>query len=77
MRSIVVISLGVLNTYGRSAMAHKPPPISIKRCPTLSSTLSKYMDKNAAKIRRAANAARFPSIILAVLHDISKLAGFA
>jgi adenylosuccinate lyase len=58
MRSTVVMSLGVLNTYGSSAMAHKPPPISIK-------------------IGRATNAARLPSIILAVLHDISKSAGFA
>ena len=65
MRSIVVMSLGVLNTYGSSAMAHKPTPISMKRCPTLSSTFSRYIDKNAAKIGRATNAARFPSIILA------------
>jgi hypothetical protein len=75
MRSTVVMSLGVLNTYGSSAMAHKPPPINIKRCPTLSSILSKYMIKNAAKIGRATNAARLPSIILAVLYDISKSAG--
>ena len=65
MRSIVGMSLGVLNRYGSTAMAHKPAPISMKRCPTLLSTFSRYIAKNAAKIRRAANAARFPSIILA------------
>jgi hypothetical protein len=42
----------------------------------LSSILSKYMIKNAARIGRATNAARLPSIILAVLHDVSKSACF-
>jgi len=41
MISTVLMSLGVLNIYGSSAMAHKPTPISIKRCPTLSPILSK------------------------------------